>query len=37
MKRLIIDDRYPSWAVPVTVYFRRDPQSWKLVGVERLP
>jgi hypothetical protein len=31
------DQRYPSWGTPVTVYFRREPQNWKLVGVERLP
>ena len=31
------DQRYPSWGTPVTVYFRRQPQNWKLVGVERLP
>jgi len=23
--------------VPVTVHFKREPQGWKLVGVERLP
>ena len=32
-----IDQRYPSWAAPVTVHFKREPQGWKLVGVERLP
>jgi hypothetical protein len=32
-----LDQRYPSWGAPVTVYFKRQPQTWKLVGVERLP
>jgi len=32
-----VDQRYPSWATPVTVHFKREPQGWKLVGVERLP
>ena len=32
-----LDQRYPSWSAPVTVYFKRQPQTWKLVGVERLP
>ena len=32
-----LDQRYPSWGAPVTVYFQRQPQNWKLVGIERLP
>ena len=32
-----LDQRYPSWGAPVTVHFKRQPQNWKLVGVERLP
>jgi hypothetical protein len=29
--------RYPQWAVPVTVHFRRAGPAWNLVGVRRLP
>jgi len=32
-----LDQRYPSWGAPVTVHFKRQPQNWKLVGIERLP
>ena len=32
-----LHDQFPSWAVPVTVHFRRTPDGWKLVGVQRLP
>ncbi len=28
---------YPSWQRPVRTYFRRDGQSWTLVGLERIP
>lgn len=28
---------HAAWARPVSVYFRRDGNSWKTVGVERLP
>jgi hypothetical protein len=27
----------PSWATPVSAYFRRDARGWTLVGVERMP
>jgi hypothetical protein len=32
-----IDPRYPAWAKPVDVYFRRTAGGWQLVGVERVP
>jgi hypothetical protein len=28
---------YPAWATPVDAYFRRSPNGWTLVGVDRLP
>ena len=28
---------HPSWRQPVRTYFRRDPEGWKLVGLERIP
>jgi hypothetical protein len=28
---------YPTWRQPVRTHFRRDGNSWKLVGLERLP
>jgi hypothetical protein len=28
---------YPSWRRPVRVYFRRQPEGWKLVGLDRVP
>jgi hypothetical protein len=28
---------YPTWRKPVRTHFRRDGNSWKLVGLERLP
>jgi hypothetical protein len=27
----------PSWAVPVSAYFRRNSTGWQLVGIDRLP
>jgi hypothetical protein len=32
-----IDPGRPSWARPVRVYFKRQGDAWKLVGLERLP
>jgi hypothetical protein len=32
-----VNPPYPSWTVPVHVYFRRTPERWKLVGLERMP
>jgi hypothetical protein len=32
-----IDSPNPAWKIPVQVYFRRVPQGWKLVGLQRLP
>jgi hypothetical protein len=32
-----ISTKHPSWAKPVDVYFRRQADSWTLVGFERLP
>jgi hypothetical protein len=32
-----VHPRFPVWAKPVTVRFRRDRAGWKLVGVLRLP
>jgi hypothetical protein len=32
-----VHPRFPVWAKPVTVRFRRDRGGWKLVGVLRLP
>jgi hypothetical protein len=29
--------RYPSWATPVTLHFRRPGPSWTLAGLQRLP
>jgi hypothetical protein len=29
--------KYPTWAQPVSAYFRRQAGGWKLVGFERLP
>ena len=29
--------RYPSWAIPVTLHFRRDGSAWTLVGLQRMP
>lgn len=28
---------HPSWARPIDVYFRREADGWKLVGLDRLP
>jgi hypothetical protein len=30
-----IDPPHPSWSVPVRLYFRRLPDAWKLVGLDR--
>jgi hypothetical protein len=32
-----VHPRFPVWATPVTVHFRRAGASWNLVGVTRLP
>lgn len=32
-----VDAPHDAWEQPVHVYFRREPGSWKLVGLERLP
>ncbi|HJS73417.1 MAG TPA: hypothetical protein VJ921_03960, partial [Vicinamibacteria bacterium] len=32
-----VEPPHPSWTVPVDAYFRRSPEGWKLVGLERLP
>ena len=32
-----VDPPHPSWTIPVRAYLRRTPDSWKLVGLERLP
>jgi hypothetical protein len=29
--------RYPSWATPVTLHFRRTGSAWTLIGLQRLP
>jgi hypothetical protein len=28
---------YPTWKQPIKTHFRRMPQGWQLVGLERLP
>ncbi len=30
-----LDAAYPSWSIPVSVYFRRTVAGWKLVGLDR--
>jgi hypothetical protein len=32
-----IDPPHPSWTTPVEAYFRRAPDGWTLVGLDRLP
>lgn len=32
-----VNPPHPSWAVPVHVYFKRMPDGWRLVGLERMP
>jgi len=32
-----ISDTHPTWAQPVTSYFRRQSDGWQLVGFERIP
>jgi hypothetical protein len=32
-----VEPLHPSWTIPVDVYFRRSPEGWKLVGLERFP
>ena len=32
-----VDPARTSWAIPLSVYFRRADGGWKLVGLERLP
>ncbi len=32
-----VEAAQPSWAVPVSVYFRRTGADWRLVGVDRVP
>ena len=31
------DAPYPSWNVPVDLYFRRFDGEWRLIGLERMP
>jgi hypothetical protein len=28
--------QYPGWATPMKLYFRRIPDGWRLVGVDRM-
>jgi hypothetical protein len=32
-----VDPPHEAWAKPVDVYFKRTGNSWRLVGVERVP
>lgn len=32
-----IEQRHPSWSDPVHAYFRRQGESWQLVGFDRMP
>jgi hypothetical protein len=32
-----IHSRFPAWATPVTLHFRRAAGGWSLVGLKRMP
>jgi hypothetical protein len=32
-----ISGTHPTWAQPISSYFRRQPDGWELVGFERIP
>jgi hypothetical protein len=32
-----IHPRFPAWATPVTLHFRRTPSGWTLAGLIRMP
>ena len=32
-----IHPRFPAWATPMTLHFRRTPRGWTIVGLNRMP